>query len=73
MYSEEEIRKTLAAHIKGTEGIDGVVDQEKIISQLKYELYENISTKEMFGWTWIGSNYSKLKAHIGGSNLRVNK
>lgn len=46
-FSEEEIRKTLAAHIKGTEGIDGVVDQEKIISQLKYELYENISTKEI--------------------------
>jgi len=46
-FDENAIRETLAAHIKGVAGIEGVVDQEKILSQLRYELYENIPTKEI--------------------------
>ncbi|MEK9160822.1 MAG: ribonucleoside-diphosphate reductase subunit alpha [Patescibacteria group bacterium] len=46
-YDEAQIRIALAKHIEGIKGIDGEVDTEKIISQLKFELYENISTKEI--------------------------
>lgn len=44
-YSDEEITKTLTQFIKGYEDI---VDVPTILTQLKYELYENIETRYVF-------------------------
>lgn len=46
-FSEERVRSKLERHIKGVAGIDGEVDVDAIMQLLKYELYENITTKEI--------------------------
>lgn len=47
-FSETEIRTTLAKFIDNNAEISGFVDVDTIVSQLKYELYEDISTEDIF-------------------------
>ncbi len=71
-FSEEEVRTTLVNFIKDAVGVDGFIDVDSIVTQLKYELYEGITTDDIMRATIMVVRsmierdiaYSKLAARL---------